>query len=43
MKKLIIVLTICASIAIILVSCSSNKKCPAYSHKTSVQSTLVNY
>ena len=41
MKKLIIVLTICISIGIIIVSCGSNKKCPAYSKRSSGQSELV--
>ena len=41
MKKLIIVLTICISIAMIIVSCGSNKKCPAYSKRSSVQSESV--
>lgn len=40
MKKSIIVLTVCALMMVVLGSCGTNKKCPAYSqHNTAQTST----
>lgn len=41
MKKIIITLSICISVALMLVSCHSNKKCPAYSRNSSSQPVVA--